>query len=294
MIQIDPNQQLETGAEQRPVKVCIQGYSGAFHEIAARLCFAPRQVEIQPALTFEEVVDSLESAQVVDAGLMAIENTLAGSLMHNYKLLHRSRLHIVGETYLRIKQNLMALPGVRIEELREVHSHPIAIEQCRAFFRAHPHIRLVEMEDTALAARNIRDTQSRHIGAIASTLASEIYSMDILAEGIETNKKNHTRFLVLSRTPVRREGADKVSLSFSVSHQVGSLYKVLAVLAAYNINLTKVQSAPIIGKPWEYRFFVDFISAGTVGYDHAIEAIRPLAHDLRVLGVYPQGQHYEH
>ena len=294
MIQTDHHSDKDTEIGQQGLKICIQGYAGAFHEIAARYCFAPKPIEIVPAHTFEDLLRLIESGEGVDLGLMAIENTLAGSLMHNYKLLNQSNLHIIGEVYLRIKQNLMVLPGQKIEDLTEVHSHPIAIEQCRAFFRQYPQIRLVEMEDTALAAKNVRMKQSKHIGAIASTLAAEIYDMEMLAESIETNKKNHTRFLVLSREPGPRKKADKVSLSFSVSHEVGSLYKLLAVLAAYNINLTKIQSAPIIGHPWEYMFFVDFISTGQVSYDQAIEAIKPLAHNLRVLGVYPQGAHFEH
>lgn len=277
-----------------PLRVCIQGYSGAFHEIAARFCFDGEPLEIVPAHTFEDLVRELEQGKNVDIGLMAIENTLAGSLMHNYKLLHKSNLHIVDEVYLRIKQNLMVLPGVKIEELEEVHSHPVAIDQCREFFRQHPNIRLVQIEDTALAARNIREQGLTKVGAIASSLAAELYEMEIIAAGIETNKKNHTRFLVLQKTEKIAEEADKVSLCFSVDHQVGSLYKLLAILAAYNINLTKIQSAPIIGRPWEYMFFVDFISAGHIGMEQAIDAIRPLAHNLRVLGIYPKGQHHDY
>lgn len=283
----------ESGTES-PLRVTIQGYPGAFHEIAARFCFDQQPLELVPAHTFEDLVAELESGANADIGLMAIENTLAGSLMHNYKLLYKSSLHIVDEVYLRIKQNLMVLPGVKIEDLEEVHSHPVAIDQCREFFRQYPHIRLVQIEDTALAARNIREKGLTKVGAIASSLAAELYEMEVLAAGIETNKKNHTRFLVLQKTAKTLEAADKVSLCFSVDHQVGSLYKLLAVLAAYNINLTKIQSAPIIGRPWEYMFFVDFISEGHIGMEQAIDAIRPLAHNLRVLGIYPKGQHYDY
>ena len=172
----------------------------------------------------------------------------------------------------------------------------MAIAQCRKFFRDYPHIRLVEMEDTALSAKLIREKELKHIGAIASTLAAELYDMDILAEGIETNKKNHTRFLVVDRIdePNQIAGPEKVSLCFSVDHSVGSLYKVLAVLAAYNINLTKIQSTPIIGKPWEYRFFVDFIAAGKQTHEQAIEAIMPITKELKILGAYKQGKHFEY
>lgn len=248
-----------------------------------------------PAITFEELVRRTEPGGDADVALMAIENTLAGSIIANYKLLNNSALTVDGEVFLRIVQNLMALPGQTITDLTEVHSHPMAIEQCRDFFRQYPHIRLIESEDTALSAKMIRDQNRSGIGAIASTLAAELYGLDILAPSIETNKKNHTRFLILRPRGQRKpaEGSDKVTITFSVGHTVGSLYKVLAVLAAYNINLTKIQSTPIIGSPWEYQFYIDFVTEGKVGYEHAIEAIRPLAHQLKVLGVYRQGTHYD-
>ena len=195
------------------------------------------------------------------------------------------------------EQNLLTLPGVKIEELKEVHSHPMAIAQCRAFFASHPHIHLVETADTALSAKELSQHQNREIGAIASHLAAEMYDLHVLAPGIETNKKNHTRFLVLHPGKYQagmEDQGNKVSLSFSVDHEVGSLYKLLAVLAAYNINLTKIQSAPIIGRPWEYRFFVDFISAGTMSIEQAIDAIRPLAHNLKIMGIYPSGKHHDY
>ena len=284
-----------TSQPASPLRVSIQGYAGAFHEIAARHCFRDTPLEIVPAHTFEDLIEMVERGEQADVGLMAIENTLAGSLMHNYKLLHKSSLSITGEVYLRIKQNLMALPGQRIEGLREVHSHPIAIAQCLKFFERYPHIHLVETVDTAWSARNIREKGMEGVGAIASTLAAGLYQMEILAEGIETNKKNHTRFLVLQGDgPAPEAEAEKVSLCFSVDHTVGSLYKVLAVLAAYNANLTKIQSAPIIGRPWEYRFFLDFVTEGKVGHQQAIEAITPLAHNLKVMGVYRKGEHYDH
>jgi prephenate dehydratase len=278
-----------------PLRICIQGYPGAFHDIAARRVFAGRALEIVPALTFEKLVATTELGEEADVALMAIENTLAGSLMANYKLLSKSNLTIIGEVYLRVKQNLLVLPGQKIEDLTEVHSHPIAIEQCREFFRNYPNIRLVEMEDTALSARNLHEHQQGHIGAIASTWASELYELEILDESIETNKQNYTRFLVLQPSEVAQpvENPDKFSISFAVDHTVGSLYKVLAVLAAYNVNLTKIQSAPIIGQPWEYMFYVDFVAQGLVSPDLALEAIRPITHSLKLYGAYRQGEHYQ-
>ncbi len=284
------------GPATSPIRVAIQGFAGAFHEIAARFCFEDVPMEVAPAHTFDELVKMVEEKTEADLGIMAIENTLGGSLMYNYSLLNQSDLQVIGEVYLRIKQNLMALPGQTIDDLHEVHSHPMAIAQCRDFFRKHPNIRLVETEDTALSAKMIREKELLRVGAIASTLAAELYGMEILAPSIETHKKNHTRFLLLDRREVAYEidGPEKISVCFSVDHSSGSLYKVLAVLAAYHINLTKIQSTPIIGKPWEYRFFVDFIAEGKVTHEQAIEAIRPLTHELKILGIYKQGNHYEY
>jgi len=283
--------------ETSHLRIAIQGYQGAFHEIAARFYYREEKLKIVPGHTFEDVVQMTEEGKVADVGLMAIENTVAGSLMFNYDLLNNSQLKVVGEVYLRIKQNLMALPGQQLSDLKEVHSHYMAIAQSREYFRQYPHIRLVETEDTALSARNIQENNWKGIGAIASTLAAEMYDLNILASGIETNKKNYTRFLVLENEDQAKEHevVDKVSICFAVGHEVGSLYKVLAVLAAYEINLTKIQSTPILGKPWEYRFFVDFVATkGKVSYEQAIEAIKPLTHDLKVMGAYPRGQHFEY
>lgn len=278
------------------LRVAIQGYAGAFHDIAARLCFKDQEIEVVPAHSFEQLVEMMENDTSVDAALMAIENTLYGSLMHNYKLLHDSNLTVTGEVFLRIKQNLMVLPGTKLEDLKEVHSHPVAIDQCRKFFLNQPHIRLVETVDTALSAKNILDKNLHNTGAIASTLAADLYGLEIIAEGIETHHKNHTRFLVLRRKNhfMEEQKANKVSISFSTTHEVGSLHSVLALMAAYNLNLTKIQSSPIIGKPWEYRFFVDFVMGGKISFDQGIDAIRPITQNLKVLGAYPVGEHHEY
>lgn len=305
------NAAAQAPSTSKPTRVAIQGYAGAFHEIAARYCFTGQDLEIVPAHTFKELIGKVEAQQQADFGLMAIENTLAGSLMYNYELLHQSALSVTGEVFLRIKQNLLTLPGARMEQLEEVHSHPVAIAQCRDFFAQYPHIKLVETADTALSARDVRDWGRPEIGAIASTLAAELYQLELLAESIETNKKNHTRFLVLEprsaedalpRMDARLAEIElaggqpraKVSLCFSVGHEVGSLHKVLAVLSAYNVNLTKIQSAPIIGQPWEYQFYIDFVMEGQLGHEQAIDAIRPLTHNFKLLGVYPCGLHYDH
>lgn len=273
------------------MRVSIQGYQGAFHDTAARQFFGDKALEIVPAHTFDELVEQVCHTRISTVALMAIENTVAGSLVSNYELLHDNDLRIVGEVYLRIQQNLLALPGTRIEDLREVYSHPMAIAQCRKFFREYPHIRLVQSADTALSAKHVRQHGDPTRGAIASVTAAELYELENIAPGIETNKQNHTRFLVLTQgVYAGQDQGNKVSLSFAVSHESGSLYRVLAVLAAYSVNLTKIQSRPILGKPWQYRFFVDFKPGGSIGWRQALDGIRPLTEDLRVLGVYPEGQ----
>ncbi|MEO1262472.1 MAG: prephenate dehydratase [Bacteroidota bacterium] len=276
------------------LKVAIQGYPGAFHDIASRQYFDKNMVEIVPGHTFDDLV-SLVQDKTADAGLMAIENTLAGGIVSNYYRLLENNLRATGEIYLRIKQNLMTLPGQKIEDLKEVYSHPMAIAQCKKFFYKYPKIHLVEAEDTALSAKKIADQKQKNIGAIASSLAAEMYGLEIIAAGIETNKQNHTRFLVLERDGEYQvdTNANKVSLCFSVSHQVGSLHKVLSVMAAYELNLTKIQSIPIAGKHWEYFFFVDFICNGQVQWQQGIESLKPLVTDLKVLGVYRRGKHIE-
>lgn len=275
-----------------PIKIGIQGIAGAFHDIAAQRYFSDRPVTVVPAQTFPELVEELTTSKSFDVGIMAIENTLGGSLVFNYQLLNEAPVKIIGELYLRIKQNLMALPGQEVEELREVRSHPMAIAQCRAYFRRYPHIKIVETTDTALSAKEIKDEHLIGVGAIASTRAAEIYGLDLLEESIETNKKNHTRFLILSPELGYETKVEKVSICFAVANKVGSLHQLLGVLAAYDVNLTKIQSRPMIGEPWEYLFFVDFVIEGNHDWELALDAIRPLTSYLKVLGAYQRGLHY--
>ncbi|RMD72546.1 MAG: prephenate dehydratase [Bacteroidetes bacterium] len=277
-------------ADLRPLDVLIQGVHGAFHDLAARRFFAGRPIRVLPAATFPVLVQRLSDAGPDTMGVMAIENSLGGTLLQNYMLLQESNLHVTGEVYLRIGQNLMALPGTTIEELEEVRSHPMAIAQCREFFRAWPHIRLVETSDTALSAREVAEQRLERVGAIASVLAAELYGLEVLAADIETHKLNYTRFLILGHEPLAEPLPEyKVSASFTLAHEVGSLHQVLAVLAAYQFNLTKIQSAPIMGRPWEYRFFIDFVAQGSLSWQQGLDAIRPLTGELRVLGAYPCG-----
>lgn len=276
-------------------RIVIQGYPGAFHDVAARLYYSDNEVEIIPADWFDNVVDKVEDPGQADVGMMAIENTLGGGMLENYKLINQSNLHITGEIYLRIVQNLMALPGQKIADLKEVHSHYMAIRQCKAYFKKYPHIKLVETLDTALSAKNIRENNLEGVGAIASNLAAEKYKLDILAESIETNKKNFTRFLVLQHQYFSGNDltqVDKATISFTTAHAPGSLNKVLSVLAAYNISLSKIQSVPIVGRNWEYMFFADIIAENAMSLDQALRAVRPICNNLKVLGMYQQGKHH--
>jgi len=278
-----------TTTAKQTLNVSIQGYAGAFHEAAARQHFSQNEVVTVPAHTFTDLIRQVENGDS-DLGIMAIENTLAGSLMQNYDLLQTADLRITAEVYLRVRLNLMALPGTRIDELRQVYSHPVALMQCREFFKTWPRIEVLDDTDTALSARDVKDLGDPARGAVASAVAADLYGLEVLAPGIETNKLNHTRFLILERGRDHlTDNGDKVSLSFATSHESGSLYKVLMVLAAYQVNLTKIQSAPIIGRPFQYRFHVDFLLEGPVSLEQALDAIRPICQELRVLGVYPQG-----
>ena len=224
-------------------------------------------------------------------GVAAIENTIAGSLLPNHELLRRSALCIAGEQLLRISHVLAALPGQRIGAIREVHSHPIALMQCGAFLDAHPAMKAVERDDTAGSAREIAERGLAGHAAVCSELAARRYGLEILARGIETDKHNFTRFLVLAdpaRIPAEAGArpADKASLVFSLQHARGTLSKVLAVLSFYDLNLTKIQSLPIVGREWEYRFYVDVTFEDPIRYRQAVEAVRPLMNELKILGVY--------
>ncbi|MBE0653246.1 MAG: prephenate dehydratase [Bacteroidales bacterium] len=254
--------------------------------------FEDENIEILPRNTFKDLMKSLKKRQV-DYGIMAIENSLAGSILPNYSLIKDSNMKIIGEIYLRIRQNLVALPGQKPEDLREVYSHPMAILQCQGFFDSYPQIKLIESMDTALSAKDIRENNLSGIGAIASTLAARKYELEILAESIETNKMNYTRFLILKENSGAYFNPDKVnkaSLHFALSHKSGSLSKILSILSYYDQNLTKIQSMPIMGKDWEYQFYVDVMFDDYEWYKKSIEAIRPFTSELGVLGEYEKGK----
>ncbi len=273
-------------------KIAIQGGYGAFHEIAAIRYFENENIEIVPKNTFKDLFKALQQG-LVDYGITAIENSLAGSILPNYTLLLESDMKIIGEIYLRIKQNLVALPGQTINDIKEIYSHPMALLQCQKFFEDYPHIKLIDSVDTALSAKDISDNKLTGIGAISSTLAAQKYNLEIVAASIETNKKNYTRFLILEEKNgkiKRNEKANKSSITFALAHKIGCLSKVLSILSYYDINLTKVQSMPIIGKEWEYQFYVDLEIEDYKLYKQAIDAIRPFTSNLQILGEYMKGK----
>ena len=270
-------------------KVAIQGYKGCFHEEAARTFYAQSGLvpDILECDTFEGLYRALEN-EAADAAVMAIENTVSGGLIHNFELLRRYDRKIKGEVYLRIKQNLMALPGQSIEDIKEVRTHYMAINQTRDFFeRECPWITLVESEDTAKSAAEIAGNRLLGVGAVASSLAADLYSLEILRESIETYKQNFTRFLIFDEAVTLPESAiDKASICFTLPHKPGSLAHILTILSFYDMNLTRIQSLPIPGREWQYFFYVDIKFDDYNRYRQALSAVRPLIEDLNILGEY--------
>jgi prephenate dehydratase len=271
-------------------KIAIQGIHGSFHDIASHQYFGGEEIELICCDTFEQVFETVKKDPELLA-LVAIENTIAGSLLHNYELLRDSNLTIVGEHKLHIEHSLLVMPDEDESDITEVNSHPVALMQCRSFLADHPGWKVVEVEDTAGAAANISSQQLSHHAAICSKYAAPIYNMKVLYEGIEDNKHNYTRFLVLA-DPYnadrlrRKEQSDKSSIVFAVPHESGSLSQVLSILSFYHINLTKIQSLPIIGHEWEYLFYVDLAYDDYNRYTQSIEAIRPLIKNIKILGEY--------
>lgn len=275
--------------------VTIQGIEGCYHDAAAREFFALNHpadtIDVVPCATFEDMFERLESDPSL-IGIMAIENTIAGALLANHEMLRRSSLTIVGEHKMRISHVLCALPGVGLVDIREVNSHPMALMQCEQFLHRHPHIKKSERFDTAGSARMIAQERLKDHAAICGEYAAGLYGLDILHREIETNKRNFTRFLIMADPLTAREmrpneGAlNKASVVFTLPHTQGALSKVLTILSFYDMNLSKIQSMPIIGREWEYRFYVDLTFESYARYLQAIDAIRPLLSDFRSLGEY--------
>lgn len=270
-------------------KIAIQGVKGCFHEQAARLFYEEHGHLVPDILecnTFEDMYRSMDAGEA-DAAVMAVENTVSGGLLPNFELLRRNGRKIVGEVFLRIQQNLMALPGQKIEDIREVRTHYMAINQTREFFKDYPWIRLVESEDTAKSAADVASLGLTGVGAVASELASELYGLEILASGIETYKQNFTRFLIMDDScQVDESTVNKSSMCFTLPHTPGSLAHVLTILSFYGMNLTRIQSLPIPGREWQYFFYVDIKFDDRRRYSQALAAVRPLMEDLTILGEY--------
>ena len=276
------------------IRIAIQGIEGSFHDIAAHRFFEGEEVELVCCNTFEEMFAQLKTDADL-LGLMAIENTIAGSLLHNYELLRDSGMTIVGEHKLRISHSIMCLPDEDWKDLTEVNSHPVALMQCRKFLSEHPNLKAVETDDTAGAAADISRERRHGHTAICHRDAADIYGMKVLQEGIETNKHNFTRFLVLAHSEKAQtirctKHIDKASLVFTLPHEEGSLSAILSVLSFYKLNLTKIQSLPIIGQEWQYMFYIDLSFNDEKRYQQAVNAITPLTRELKQLGIYENGR----
>jgi prephenate dehydratase len=271
-------------------RVSIQGYEGSFHQSAARFFFGD-DVEVIPCSTFREVVKIAANPKESTGGVMAIENSIAGSILPNYNLLKKSDLTIVGEVYLQIRQNLLVNRGVTLEDIREVHSHQMAIQQCLEFLDKY-NWKLVETEDTALSAKHVHQHNSKHIAAIASRLAADLFDLDVIAPNIQTMKNNYTRFLVLrpEKSSTTVENANKASVNFHTDHSKGSLARVLTKIADLGVNLSKLQSFPIPGSDWKYSFHADMEFDVVDQFEKVIAAIKPVTEDLKVYGVYKKGE----
>jgi prephenate dehydratase len=273
-----------------PPGICIQGYEGSFHQVAANFFFG-KGVPVIPCDTFRELVKMAADPTLSAGGIMAIENSIAGSILPNYNLLQKSKLVVVGEVYLSISQNLLANKGVQLADIREVHSHPMAILQCLDFLEKNTW-KLVETEDTALSARHIAQHHHKHAAAIASKLAAELYGLQIVSPDIHTMKNNVTRFLVLAtkknQSPI--PGANKASVYFQTDHSKGILAKVLTDIAAHEVNLGKLQSMPIQGSNFKYGFYADLEFEKPAHLQKVLEQLNTQTNNLKIFGIYKKGK----
>lgn len=271
-------------------KIAIQGIKGSFHHQVAQEYFQQEHA-LDECMSFDDLVKSLVNNRT-HKGVMALENSIAGSIIPNYALIDRNNLHIIGEHYLDIHMNLMALKGQKIEDITEVHSHPIALLQCAVFFSQYPHIKLVESGDTAETARRIQDQKLTGIGAVAAPIAATLYDLEILAAGIHTIQSNKTRFVIVKTTnkELPKEEINKASIKFELDDTPGSLATVLNVMNNCKLNLTKIQSMPIIETPFQYSFFVDVIFEKYKHYEKAKNILALMTTHFKVLGEYKNGR----
>jgi prephenate dehydratase len=276
--------------ETENLKIAIQGIKGSFHHQVAQEYFQ-RDNDLDECMSFDELVKSLVENKS-QKGVMALENSIAGSIIPNYALIDRNNLHIIGEHYLDIHMNLMALKGQKIEDIKEVHSHPIALLQCAIFFSKYPHIKLVESGDTAETARRIQEQKLLGIAAVAAPIAAKLYDLEILASGIHTIQSNKTRFVIVKTTNKEwpKEEINKASIKFELDDTAGSLATVLNVMNNCKLNLTKIQSMPIIETPFQYSFFVDVIFEKHKHYEKAKKILELMTTHFKVLGEYKNGR----
>lgn len=265
-------------------RIAIQGIRGCFHEMAARKYFHS-EIPVKECITFRELCESIDKGESKQ-GIMAIENSLAGSILSNYSLIEKYDLSITGEVYLHIEMNLMALPGSTISDVKEVISHPVALAQCQEYLYSLDQVELKEHHDTAAAAKWINENNAKGVAAVANKLASELYNLEILSENIETHKENFTRFLIVSKDSSNTDVINKASISLQLSHEPGSLSDILLIFKNNQVNLTKIQSLPIIGRPYQYAFHIDITFHDTQGYRNAISEIEDLVYSIKVLGEY--------
>ena len=273
-------------------RVTIQGIAGYYHDAAAHEFFGDEEIETIPCDTFPSMFDTLRGDPSLFATL-AIENTIAGSLLQNHELLRKSNMTIIGEQKMHISHVLAALPGQSIESLTEVNSHPMALMQCENFLLHHPNMKMVEKNDTAGSACEIAEKQLMGHAAICGKYAAQLYGLEVLAEDIQTIKRNFTRFLILADSmaeqtlnPLHKK--NKASLVFALPHEQGSLSQVLAIFSFYGMNLTKIQSLPILGREWEYRFYINLTFDDYTRYRQSVDAVRPLISDFKILGEYEE------
>lgn len=274
--------------KEKKLKIGIQGVKAAFHDVAARQHFGNNVVELAEYRDFRSMSQAVDNSKV-DFAMMAIENTLAGSLLPNYGLLEEYDLNIVGEEYLRIQMQLMVLPGETLESVEQVISHPIALSQCGKFLDNYPTWKVTEADDTASSARLISKKKLKGIAAVASSLAAKTYGLKIIAPSIETNKKNYTRFLVISKSPNGDKKSNKASLRLILSHKPAALANALDVIGLNGLNLSKIQSVPIIGQPYEYAIHLDVLYQDYEIFIQVIEKLKQMCISINILGTYQQG-----
>ena len=271
------------------MKIALQGIQGSFHHLAAVTYFG-ENITLHECLSFSEIPE-LISQNIVDSAIMAIENSVTGAILQNYNLIDKYHLNIIGEVYLPMRHNLMALKGQRMSDIKEVWTHPIAIQHCQRFFKEYPHIKIMEEKDTALVAKMIKEQKLKGIATIASKRAAEIFNLNILREGIQNDDVNMTRYFVLNKQ--RNHHPDdymnnKASLKFITKHEKGNLLEILSILNEHGLNLTKIQSLPITKEPWHYAFFIDVIFDDYHKYCKALLQIEKNVQELKILGEYQQ------